>query len=328
MKISIIVPVYNVKAYIDRCLESLIRQAYKDIEIILIDDGSTDGSSEICDTYASSYKHISVIHKENEGLSEARNTGVRVASGDYILFVDSDDYIDENTCLYFHSKLGNRDADIIVGNMRVVNNSEVRHMNHTIQDSEKTWLGLEYLKSELKNKTMHMAAVLCLYKRKFLIENDLFFEYGILHEDEEFTPRVFLKAKEVIATDIVFYNHMIREGSITTQKNLKRNAKSISIICNKLERFLEDVRDEELKYLVHEHLIDISFKVLIDGKLIGKKDKDLINIKFVKKNVVSLKNKFRLFLFNISPRLLYSANAVKQIIRKFLEGIRKKNDRE
>ena len=93
-KISVIVPVYNVKLYLHKCVDSILNQTYQNIEVLLIDDGSTDGSSDICDSYTEKDSRIKVVHKKNGGLSSARNTGLDMATGEYILFVDSDDYID------------------------------------------------------------------------------------------------------------------------------------------------------------------------------------------------------------------------------------------
>lgn len=101
MKFSMIVPVYNVEAYLNRCVDSLINQTYTDIEIILVDDGSTDNCPKICDDYAKKDARVKVMHQKNRGLSDARNKGVKVASSDYVWFVDSDDYIELNACERF-----------------------------------------------------------------------------------------------------------------------------------------------------------------------------------------------------------------------------------
>lgn len=97
IKVSIIIPVYNVEKYLERCVNSVLKQTYKNVEIILVDDGSPDGSPGICDRYASEYNTVKVLHKANEGLGLTRNAGLRLATGDYVMFVDSDDYIKENT---------------------------------------------------------------------------------------------------------------------------------------------------------------------------------------------------------------------------------------
>jgi glycosyltransferase involved in cell wall biosynthesis len=323
MKISVVVPVYNVEQCIERCIQSIVNQDYHNIEILLIDDGSTDSSPQICDNYAREYDNITVFHKKvNEGLSEARNTGIKAATGDYILFVDSDDSIDENTCQRFIDALNEREADLVVGNLRVVRGTDISPRHHKNSNCGSIVSGEEYLVNELEAKTMYMAVWLCLYATKFLRDNNLYFKYGILHEDEEFTPRVFLAAKRVIPTDIEFYNHIIREGSITTQKNLTSNAKSICLICNELKPYFDAVQNEKLKFLLKEHLVDISFKIFFDAKLYKKENKYLIDVAFLKRNAKSRKNRIRLILLLISKRLLYMLNVCRVNIRSLLRGER------
>ena len=111
--ISIIVPIYNIEAYLEECIKSIIKQTYKELEIILVDDGSTDGSSEICDEFASQDKRIKVIHKQNEGLVLARKNGLQYVKGDYVLFVDGDDWIESNMCEELMKVMKQTDADIV-----------------------------------------------------------------------------------------------------------------------------------------------------------------------------------------------------------------------
>ena len=113
-KISVIVPVYNVERYLKRCIESIINQTYKDLEIILVDDGSTDSSGNICDEYKKIDKRISVIHKKNGGLSDARNEGLKVVTGTYIAFVDSDDFLDLDMYEYMQKNIEKENADIVI----------------------------------------------------------------------------------------------------------------------------------------------------------------------------------------------------------------------
>ena len=115
-KISIIVPVYKVEKELDRCVQSLLKQTYKNLEIILVDDGSPDHCPILCDQYALEDERIRVIHKKNGGLSDARNAGLNLATGEYVLYVDSDDYIELDTCERFIKAAGNQKIDIVVGN--------------------------------------------------------------------------------------------------------------------------------------------------------------------------------------------------------------------
>jgi glycosyltransferase involved in cell wall biosynthesis len=168
VKISIIVPVYNVEQYLDKCVQSLIRQTYPHIEIILVDDGSTDQCPALCDEYRKQDDRIKVIHKSNGGLSEARNFGLSAATGEFILFVDSDDYIEEDSCLRFIEAMNGQKRDIVVGNAKIFNNRKIKLMKHSYITKGICVTGPDYLEMELKNGTMYMAACLNLYNRIFL----------------------------------------------------------------------------------------------------------------------------------------------------------------
>lgn len=172
------------------------------------------------------------------------------ATGEYILFVDSDDYIDLDACEQFISALGKQKVDIVVGNARRFKNNNVTLMQHTTNTKGQLVSGEYYLKQELKAGTMYKVAWLNLYNKEFLLDNNLEFKVGILHEDEHFTPRVFLKAKTVLGTKVIFYNYLIREGSISTKKNQIQNAKDLVSICKELEHIYNKVEDNELRSLL------------------------------------------------------------------------------
>lgn len=301
IKFSIIVPVYNVESYLNNCLESLIKQTYKNIEILLIDDGSSDQSPKICDEFSERYENIIVFHKENGGLSEARNYGLKKASGDYILFVDSDDYISEDTCYNFLQILKNSEADIVTGNcVRVENNKQTYELfDQTVKIND----GQEFIKSQLLNKTFHVAAWRNVYKRVFLLTNNLYFKKGIYHEDEQWTPRVFLSAERVINTDIVFYYHIIREGSITQQKNQRKNGLDLIFIYKDLKSTYSKLEDPFLQKLLYDSLIQIYLAGIYKTKTSVKVEKD--DIEFLKKFVLSKGNKFKVILLSLNKKLFY-----------------------
>lgn len=303
--ISIIVPVYNVEPYIDRCINSLVNQDCENIEILLIDDGSPDKCPEICDNYVLKDKRIKTFHKKNGGLSDARNFGISKACGDYIIFVDSDDYIEFNACSKFSDIIKDREVDIVVGNAKIFQDNNIRNMFHNYNTKGKCVDGNEYLLTEFKTNTMHMPAWLNMYNRKFLLDNNLKFQIGLLHEDEEFTPRVFLFAKRVIGTEIVFYNYIIRDNSITTQKNKIRNAESIVKICKDLEDIYDKLENDELKYFLKEHLVNIYFNSFHQAKLYKDNLKYLVDIDFLQRNSQSKKNRFRVKILKYSKKIYY-----------------------
>lgn len=303
MLFSIIVPVYNVKPYLDRCLTSIIRQTYPDIEIVLVDDGSTDGSSETCDNYAAQDSRIRVIHQKNGGLSDARNKGMDIATGEYILFVDSDDYIDLDTCqnLYNYAVYG---YDILVADAIVENGK--KDLSH-ISKVGTVWSGKEYLLLAHQEKKAPMAVWLNVYRRTFLLENNLFFKFGILHEDEEFTPRVFLKAHSVIYTNIEFYHYVIRENSICTQNDKRRNAKDIYSTCCELEVLYNKINHPKLKAYLLDTLTRMYLNTFQTGKLY-QYGKEFLHKDLVYRNAKLPKTRLKAVLYTLSPKLYYFVN--------------------
>lgn len=309
-RISIIVPVYNVEKFLDKCILSLINQTYRSIEIILVDDGSTDNCPKICDYYSKKDSRIKVIHKKNGGLSDARNAGLQLAIGEYILFVDSDDYIELDTCERFIEAMGNERPDIVVGNAIKKDGTKKTIMKHKYITKGTLITGEEYLKQELKSRTMYMAAWLNLYRRDFLLTNNLMFKDGLLHEDEHFTPRCFLKAKKVLGTDIIFYNYLIRDNSITKKKDLSLNGVHIIQTCYELAETYSKIEDKELRRLLYNNLVTKYLYGFQIGKLYKKEYKNLIKKKFVWKHASSLRNFLKAILFITSKRAYYLINVV------------------
>jgi glycosyltransferase involved in cell wall biosynthesis len=156
-KISIVVPVYMTESTIHRCVDSILNQTMKDIEVILVDDGSPDECPQICDAYGKEDPRVHVIHKENGGLSDARNAGLLKASGDYVLFVDSDDYIHEKTCEVFCEQL-QEGMDILVGDAVQIQGDEEVEMSHVEIPSDSVLTGKEFMKIQLKADKMYMTA--------------------------------------------------------------------------------------------------------------------------------------------------------------------------
>ena len=210
--ISVIVPIYKVEEYLDCCIESIVNQTYLNLEIILIDDGSPDNCPEICDHWAKLDNRIEVIHKENGGLSDARNTGLRKAKGEFICFVDSDDWIEKPYIEYLYDLIIKNDADLSACDVSFVSNSdsvkpkEYKNSVSFVCDTE------EALSQLIKGKGFRAVAWNKLYKKSII--SDMFFEIGKFHEDEFFTYRVIDKCKKLAYIDIPLYNYRQREGSI------------------------------------------------------------------------------------------------------------------
>lgn len=242
--ISIIIPVYKVEDYLNRCIESVVKQSYKHMEIILIDDGSPDKCPQICDCWAKRDKRIHVIHKENGGLSSARNEGIRKAQGKYILFVDSDDCIDQFAC---EKLLAYADGvDLVVAEATIYENGKLIHRTHTNLEENHIYSGNECAIKEIKAGEWFAAACYNMYNRQFIIENNLFFVEGILHEDIDYLPKLFLAAKTVKYIKYEFYMYMIRESSICGTKSPK-HLKDLLKTYENWAKLNETINDIELK---------------------------------------------------------------------------------
>ncbi|WP_343288423.1 glycosyltransferase [Turicibacter bilis] len=245
-KMSIIIPVYNVEKWLNKCVESVLQQTYENLEIILINDGSADNSGTICDYYGSKDSRVTVIHNQNSGLSVTRNIGMKQATGDYIMFLDSDDYILDNNIISNFVEILNKDkSDFIYSSYCRFNDededviTEVLPLN--ISQSDLNQLnGIEALALLIKENSYHHAAYLKICRSDFLINNKLFFKENIYHEDSEWTPRLFYFAHKVSLYKGNYYMRRMREDSIMTTKNEKNITKKICdtlMIANELSKF-------------------------------------------------------------------------------------------
>lgn len=306
---SIIVPVYGVEAYLDRCVSSLREQSFEDIEILLVDDGSIDNCPRMCDEYARRDSRIRVLHKPNGGLSDARNKGLEAASGVYVLFVDGDDYIDRDACkrLLPFTK-GN--ADILLGGAVTEGGDRV------LEPLAFTGIltGEAYYKQALKAGKNWPEVWLNGYRRGFLEETGLRFQKGILHEDEAFTPRAFLGAKSVVYTGETFYRYALREGSITRGKDKRKNLSDYAAVCKELEPLYEKIEDRELKNLLKDALVCgyLSLFQEARGYMYGK---TYIRKGFCLKNAKRVKTRLKSLLFALSPRLYWQINKAEKRMR-------------
>lgn len=213
MIISLIVPVYNVENELSRCLDSIINQTYKNIEIVLVNDGSTDDSLCICESYKKKDSRIRIVNKENGGLSDARNAGLLTSAGEYVAFIDSDDFIDINTCENI-VKCIEKDPDVLVCNFYIQENNKNNIVKHTNLSENRIYNSEEYALKAFEKNEFRLEAVSYIYKREFLLNNNLFFKKGIYHEDAELIPKVLFCAKKICYMDFPFYHYVIRKGSI------------------------------------------------------------------------------------------------------------------
>ena len=237
MQLSIIVPIYNVAPYLRKCVDSLLAQDISDSEIILVDDGSPDECPQICDQYAEQYSNIKVIHQANAGLSAARNSGIKVATGDYIMFVDSDDYLQPNVLGALMEQVRRDNLDVLRFRYQNVRESgeafaPYKDMTNYNDYSSTPTDGLTFLNERMGTQCY---AVQFLVRREIVLQEQ--FTPGIYFEDTDWTPRMLLRANRVASTELVVYNYLWREGSITlSQKDIAKQRKQLNDKLNILTK--------------------------------------------------------------------------------------------
>ncbi len=218
--VSIIVPVYKVENYLNKCIESLVSQTYRNLEIILVDDGSPDSCPEICDNWAKNDSRIKVIHKPNGGLSDARNAGMRVATGDFIAFIDSDDYISSEFIAQLYDAMLRENSDIVECEVVRFNEGEIPKLNNA-ELAVKTFTTEKAISNLMLENDFHQHVWNKLYKSDIALFVP--FEVGKLNEDEFWTYQVFGNAKKVTKINLPMYFYLQRASSIMgTSYNIKR----------------------------------------------------------------------------------------------------------
>lgn len=259
--ISVIVPVYNVQEYVGECIDSIVGQTYKLLEIILVDDGSTDESGRICDEFAQKYKCIRVIHKENEGLAKARNTGLDAANGAYISFIDSDDFIHPEFYSYMHAILNRTGADVAISPERVVKIGEEISIGMAEGKDEIIVEKQEQLLMHFTDTVYNTVgyATNKLYRRDLI--GNIRFMPGNIIEDYPFCAEIALKVNTAVWTKKYFYYYRMREDSITAAGKGNIYVKYVAQLCYVMDLFDEHTNEEFSKYYTTYAINRIAFSL-------------------------------------------------------------------
>lgn len=351
IKLSIIVPVYGVELYLRKCVDSLLTQdiPLSEYEIILVDDGSPDACPKICDEYVAAHKNIRVIHRENGGLSAARNSGIEIAQGVYVMFVDSDDYIEPDVLAGLLKQVERDKLDVLrfkYQNVRLKDEGfEIKDKREyevfepfkaarrDMDYSDEVTDGETFLNQRLgpacyvtqfvirRNLIYHekMSRDKSLYNP--LVLNDVcLFRRGIYFEDTEWTPRMLLRAKRVASSETVVYNYLWREGSITLPDNSKKQEKILRDKITLLQGFNEQRKlvEDATWYEWMTSFTAMTYLELI-ADMDYKKRKEMI-MKLWSLNIFPLStkkekgiHKFKIMLANINPTLYCN---LRHIMRK------------
>ena len=213
--LTVVIPVYNIEKHLKRCVESVLAQEWHNYDILLVDDGSTDSSPQICDDYAKVYDFISVIHKKNGGLSAARNTGISNAEGEYVYFPDSDDWLEPNTFSELSDVIEELTYDIISFNREFVTSEEDKLISAKSRIQKLS--GKQALLEMLKQSDVTGFANDKIYRKKLFLDNDIEFPVGKYYEDLGTNYKLFLKATKVYVTNQKYYHYLITNPDSITQ---------------------------------------------------------------------------------------------------------------
>lgn len=308
--ISIVIPIYNIEKYVKKCIESVLNQDYLNIDIILVDDGATDNSGKICDEYKNIDSRIQVIHKLNGGLSDARNAGIKVAKGEYIIFIDGDDYIKPNYVSKLYNNLLENDADISVcGFSYVYDDGKERKYNNKEKECTKVFNSQQAIECMLDSRwAFKQCAWNKIYKKELF--KDIEYPYGMLYEDLGTTYKLISKANKVVYDSNSLYYYVQRKTSITKSLKYNEREKNRILMANQMCDFLKcnfkKIRNKVEFFRATQYLsvINVMYMEQINDASFIYEAKDVIN-----KNVFNafaygnLKQKIQFIVFSLNSNL-------------------------
>lgn len=305
--LSVVVPIYNVEDYLSECIESILNQTFKDFELILVNDGSTDNSLKICNEYLKKDERIQIINKENGGLSSARNSGIDVAKGEYIIFIDSDDLINKNMFEKMVRISIEKDADIVQCNyQKFYDNNDIEDSSIVNNELEElTPIKALYRFYDEKKSECTTVAWNKLYKTSLF--KNIRYPVGKIHEDVFTTHKLFFKANKIVCIEDKFYYYRQRENSITKSKYTKKRLDVLEAIEERIDFMQNVVNNEELYNLELKRYYCNMMSSYFKYKKSNPNDKETLREikknakkmfgKFMKCNELSIKRKLRLIVF-------------------------------
>lgn len=287
--ISVIIPVYNVEEYLRECVDSVLNQTYGNFEIILVNDGSTDSSGEICDEYVEKDSRVTVIHQKNGGPSITRNTGIENANGKYIYFLDSDDYIENNALELLVNTAEANDADLVFFDARSFSDdgADIKQ-GYVVKGNYETKNGYDILTELHNNKDYHCSVVLLFINRLLLNENKIrFLESAYCSEDMLFTYKVFCSSQKTAQCKNTLYHRRYRASSIVTSKKSQRHFRSCRDVYEEIRDYSDKI-DKTGDYTATEYTVRCAFNALDTYKKIPKEEQSLCKneYKALKKDIL------------------------------------------
>lgn len=314
VKLSIIVPIYNVERYLERCIISILNQTYVNFELILVNDGSTDNSKDICEKYLSIDNRIKLINKKNGGVSSARNTGIELAIGEYIAFVDPDDYINKYMYEVLITTLKKDKSDMVICGYNKVDQNEINFQeinNHIDVNNVRTSKisKVEALDKLLIEGEKFVFAWNKIYKRKLF--NELRYKNGKIYEDEFLAHRVLYRCNKVSVINEKLYFYIQRDGSIVNSKFTTKKFDKVYALKERID-FFKEKNLLELKEKAEKSFVDyFIWNYFVAYQRLENVNSDLIKLKnefnkvffeILKNTKISWKEKLTLSLLYISPK--------------------------
>ena len=298
-KFSIIVPVYNLDKYINKCLESIFNQSFKDFEVIVVNDGSTDDSLDIINEY-----DAIVIDQKNQGVSEARNNAIKKAKGEYLVFVDGDDTIGEDLLKKINESLNDK-PDVVRYQVREIFNDKTIDYN---EESFNTCNGVEAFEKICNYHFVDAVALYCI-KRSYYEKENFSFEKNMLHEDFRLIPLVIIKASKVKSISYIGYNYYQRTGSTMHSENYEKEKKRVEYYLNHYVYLIKEINKTNLESRVFKSYISncLIDKITVLNKEDYKEYKKILKEEKVFDNLLTdtFARKIKKLIVKISPKLYY-----------------------
>ena len=319
MLISVIIPVYNVEDYLHYAIESLGKQTYKNFEIILVNDGSTDDSGKLCDDYSEKYSNVRVFHKENGGLSDARNFGVQKAKGEFITFLDPDDYLEAYSLELLASVQKQHNCDIVSTRVKATELYNV-YSNHSLTEEDiKNVIVMDrdvFLEEAFYDKVATVSACGKLYRKSIL---EIPFPKGRIYEDLYIISEHVEKANKIVHTPLQIYNYYKRQGSIVNSKFTSKQYDFFDAIAYNRQVIREKFNNvDKLVTAINAKEVIGSFKII--GSAYKTSISDVYNIrKIIKENSSNiLRNKRIRYTFKMKYMLFILSPYMFNIIKRFV----------
>lgn len=308
-KLSIIVPVYGVEKYIDKCLNSLVKQSLKEIEIIVVNDGTKDNSQKIIDKYVKKYPDkIKSYIKENGGQGSARNYGLKKTTGEYIGYVDSDDFVEKDMYKKLYNKAKENNYDIVVcGNYNVSEDYQNKNIDAFINNYNTDLENIFFGKMAVWNK---------IYKRDILIKNKLEFKEKVWYEDLAFTLKAIMNSNTFAFIDEPLYDYLIREGSTMNNSNVQRNLEILDAFNDILSYIQHNKKEEyfsKIEFLAIDHIYISAIVRVLKAKADDKVKRETINklLDYMNKKFPNYKNNKYINTLSKNRKIIYKLINIK-----------------